>query len=389
MTADSQSNQPTRYKAGAFHPDLEGGRASGSLALTSKGVSFESPKGAVFLPMQGLQVEIGGASQPVIFFKHPEFPRSTIHTDDQSVLKEPLLADRQDIAAQLRSEKRKKVTVATVLLTIFGIFVAGIVLLIASKDRIVTSITNSIPTDWEVKFGDQVFNQIMSGKREITDPALLQQLNVLTEPLLSGIEDSRYPFRFHIVEDPTLNAFAVPGGHVVIHSGLLLAADKPEEVAGVLAHEIAHVTQRHSFRNMVSSLGMSQLIRAFFGDSSGMLAVLANSSELLMNRKFSRDFERDADDKGWEYLMRANIQPDGMIEFFRKLKVQEEKIMPNGASGALSLISTHPATHERMEFLQAKWQKVETKTGFHVFPIDFPKFKEELQSQLKDQKSQN
>lgn len=384
MTADSQSSRAGGYRAGAFHPELEGGNASGTLVLNASGVQFESPKGTVFLPMERLQVEIGGASDPVVFFKHPDFPKTTIHTKDQAVLKEPLLAGRRDIALQLRRDKRTKFTIATVLLGIFGIFVAAIVMLIASKDRIVTSITNSIPTDWEVKFGDRVFQQVMTGKREINDPELLRQLNVLTEPLLNGIKDSRYPFKFHIVEDPTLNAFAIPGGHVVLHTGLLLAADTPEEVAGVLAHEIAHVTQRHSFRSMVSSLGMSQLIQAFFGDSSGLLAVLANSSGFLMDRKFSRDYERDADDKGWEYLMRANIQPEGMIEFFRKLQAEEEQSV-GGAGTALSLISTHPATQERMDFLQEKWNKVQNKSGFHVFPIDFAGFKDDLRKQLKKQ----
>jgi predicted Zn-dependent protease len=194
------------------------------------------------------------------------------------------------------------------------------------------------------------------------------------------------------VEDTTLNAFAMPGGNVVIHSGLLLAADRSEEVAGVLAHEIAHVTQRHGFRSIISSLGLYQVLQLFIGDATGLLAVLANNSAFLIDRKFSRDFEREADNTGWEYLMRANIEPTGMIDFFKKVQIEEKKqleqLHAQGADKVLSFISTHPGTDERISSLEARWQKVQTKTGFHRFDLNYSEFKDSLRTKLHSEPEQ-
>ena len=107
---------------------------------------------------------------------------------------------------------------------------------------------------------------------------------------------------------------------MVIHSGLLMAADSPEEIAGVLGHEIAHVTQRHSIRSIMSSAGLFLVLQTMLGDVTSIVAVLANNSAFLLSRKFSRDFERRADNQGWEYLLAADIKPEGMITFSRRCR---------------------------------------------------------------------
>jgi predicted Zn-dependent protease len=384
MTEETSS--PARYEGGAFHPTLENGRASGFLQLTAAGVRFESDRGTITLPLDGLKVELGGASDRVLFFKHASEPKGTIHTSDHRILEDPVLRSHPELISQVGVVRKKKRMAWVVLLSVVGVLLGLVVALVLSKDRIVAAVAGAVPTDWEVKLGDKIFEQLMTSRRKVDDPELNRQLAIITEPLLRGIKDSRYPFKFHIVEDPTLNAFAVPGGNVVIHSGLLLASDRPEEVAGVLAHEIAHVTRRHGFRSVVSSLGLYQILGAFIGDASGLLAVLANNGAFLLDRKFSRDFEREADLQGWEYLMRANVEPRGMIEFFRKMQLEEKKMtdpLPvEGAESALEIVSTHPATAERLQSLQAKWEAVETKTGFYKFQLNYPEFKDRLRSRL-------
>src|SRR5206468_5365206 len=112
----------------------------------------------------------------------------------------------------------------------------------------------------------------------------------------------------------------VPGGQVFIFSGLLDSVKRPEELAGVLAHEIAHVTRRHSLRNIISSAGLWLTLSALFGDTKGLTSILTDGSQFLLNQKFSRDFEREADDTGWDYLVAANVDPRGMIDFFATIK---------------------------------------------------------------------
>jgi beta-barrel assembly-enhancing protease len=192
------------------------------------------------------------------------------------------------------------------------------------------------------------------------------------------------------VEDATLNAFAMPGGNVVLHSGLLMAAGSPEEIAGVLAHEIAHVTQRHSIRGILSSAGMFLLVQTLLGDVTGVVAVLADNSAFLMNRSFSRDFEREADAHGWDYLLAANIRPAGMIELFERLEREEERqrekmrdVIPvDAGGGALQAMSTHPSTQERMDTLRKKWEKLPSDRIYRNFDLNYQTFKERLQGKL-------
>ena len=151
-----------------------------------------------------------------------------------------------------------------------------------------------------------------------------------------------------------MNAFAMPGGYVVVYTGLLKKVQRKEQLAGVLAHEIAHVTERHALNNIVSSLGVSVLVSAVIGDSSTLESVLAGSSEMLLGQKFSRDAETEADDVAWETLVRSNLDPRGLREFFEILQKEEEKLLGGLMKGALSWLSTHPATEERIARLRQK-----------------------------------
>lgn len=379
-----------RVAGGAFHPDLPNGRASGELLISADAVHFESEKGDFDLPADGMKIELGGASDRLIFFSHSSHPKVVIHTSDHSVLDHPVLMSNPIFAAQ-RAKVRSKKRMAMFLLV--GV-VVGLIGLLAgtflSRDRMVKVAANAVPVDWEVKAGDKLFEQLMVSKKLVTDKQLDAQLKLITDPLVAGIKDNRYPLKFHIIEDPTFNAFAMPGGNVVLHSGLLMAADSPEEIAGVLGHEIAHVTQRHSIRSILSSAGLFLVVQTMLGDVSGIVAVLANNSTFLLSRKFSRDFERDADNNGWRYLLAADIKPDGMITFFKKMQEEEKRLQEkvkeatsiDMSSASLEVLSTHPATEERMKNLQAKWDKLDKKSGYQTFDLNYAQFKDSLRAKL-------
>ena len=379
-----------RVAGGAFHPDLPNGRASGELLISADAVHFESEKGDFDLPANGMKIELGGASDRLIFFSHPTHPQVVIHTSDHSVLDHPVLMNNPVFAAQRAKVRAKKRMAMSVLV---GVVVGVVALLVGTflaRDKMVRAAASSVPVDWEVKAGDKLFEQLMTSKKLVTDKVLEAQLKLITDPLVAGIKDNRYPLKFHIIEDATLNAFAMPGGHVVLHSGLLMAADSPEEIAGVLGHEIAHVTQRHSIRSIISSAGLFLLVQTMLGDVTGIVAVLANNSAFLMDRKFSRDFERDADNNGWRYLLAADIKPEGMITFFKKMQEEEKRLQEKVKeatsidmnSTSLEVLSTHPATEERMKNLQAKWDKLDKKSGYRTFDLNYAQFKDSLRSKL-------
>jgi predicted Zn-dependent protease len=115
---------------------------------------------------------------------------------------------------------------------------------------------------------------------------------------------------------------------------------------------------------------MSLLIRALLGDAEGLLAAAGNTSQFLLNQSFSRDFEREADEVGWDYLVSAGIDPRGMLDFFDTMKREQEKSATGRAANLLPILSTHPATDERMHRLRDKWQAMPNKDAFR--PLGTP-----------------
>lgn len=352
------------YKANAFAPQTKANVHPGTISVSSAGLRFDSPAVTATLPLNGLIVRRGGHNDEQIFFEHPEFPGWSIYSSDPALAADPTLASIPAFARQLKAADRsRRSTPKPVIfgLAFLALLFAGVILLWTQKDRLAEYVANRIPISWEQKFGDRVLAQFESDGTILTNSLWTPAVSNITTRLLPVIDNTGYPFKFHIKQDTNINAFAIPGGHVVILTGLLQHADSAEEVAGVLAHEIAHVTRRHTLRNIVKSAGLLFVLEAAVGDASGLFAMAAEASRYLLEQKFSRDFEREADDTGWSYLIDANIDPRGMTRFFEKLK----QLAANPRlENSLALINTHPATQERIDRLAEKWTQLPKKSPF-------------------------
>jgi predicted Zn-dependent protease len=178
----------------------------------------------------------------------------------------------------------------------------------------------------------------IAGKRTCTGPVGQEALRRLSQRLIDAGNPAAIDVR--VVADPRVNAFAVPSGHVVIFQGLIDAAASPDEVAGVLAHEVSHVLNRHPQRAIVRYAGLAMLGSALFGDTN--LAALA---PVLLTLSYSRSFEREADESALLLLDRAGIDGGGLAAFFTRL----ERSRAGGGAFArgLEYLSTHPPSDER------------------------------------------
>ena len=342
----------------------EGRALSGSIEVTAELVRFAAGAETVEMPLAGLKITRGGYNNEHIFLEHAAQPGWSISTNDAQFLKDPHIMAHPEVAPLVRTLPREHRGhgLAIAALVLIGLLLAFIIALVAARGWIVEKIADRIPVSWEIKMGEQFYSQIKTENKLVNDHGRSNQVAAITKPLIEAVGETGYPFHFHIIEDTNINAFAVPGGHIFIHTGLLAAADTPEEIAGVLGHEIAHVTERHGFRNIINAAGLYLIVQFFFGDTSGLTAVLADGSQMLLRQSYSRDFERQADDAGWQYLVKANIDPRGMIRFFNRLKEEEAK---NPAlRGSLQLLNTHPTSGERMRRLEEKWKKLDRKDGF-------------------------
>ena len=381
--------QKDSFEGGAFHPGFPKGKSSGTLYVTPSQVKFTGTHGSFDLPVEGVQVEEGGASDRLVFFKHPQHPGCSIYTDDKSVLDHPSFRHHRGMQGQKAAIVKRRWLGRAVVIGVFVAIALAIVGLWAAKGPMVGAIARQVPAAWEEKLGELAFKQITTRARLVEDPALQRQLEALTGPLVAGVKSERYKFKFHIVEDASLNAFALPGGTVAIHSGLLLRAERPEEIAGVLAHEIAHVTRQHSVRRMIETLGLYAILGAFFGDTEGLFAILAENSGALLELKFSRDAERDADEQGWGSMLAGDINPRGMITMFQKLDQEHEELKKKaGALGKLEtpgFLSTHPHVKDRITQLEEKWTKLGKKEGYRTFDLNFKEFQNTLRSRLSQQ----
>lgn len=352
------------YKAKAYAPETKASVNDGSLAISHEGVRFESANANTTLPLNGLTLRRGGHNDEQIFFEHPEFAGWSIYSSDPALTNDPVLAANPAFAKQLNAAQRSRTSTPKPVifsLAFFAILLGGFLLLWTQKDRIAEKVANTIPLAWEEKFGDSVFAQFEKDTIDLTNSTWAPALTNITGRLLPVVEQTGYTFKFHIKQDTNVNAFAIPGGHVVILTGLLERADTAEEVAGVLAHEIAHVTRRHSLRNIVKSAGLLVVLQAALGDASGLLAIASEAGRYLLEQKFSRDYEREADEAGWSYLIEAKIDPRGMTRFFEKLN---KMTAGSAMESSLSLINTHPTSQERIDRLTEKWSQVENKNNF-------------------------
>ncbi|MDZ7830824.1 MAG: M48 family metallopeptidase [Desulfobacterales bacterium] len=371
------SSQHGRYAAGAFNEELPGGRASGTLSAAGGYLLFESQAASIRLPLSGITVKPGGAGKRLIFFNHPEVPGWTVYTPDRSILTDFQLAHLPGVQQIRRERRRFRLCSAAAAMMVFIAILASAYGVFKLKVPLTRAVAARVPAEWEENLGDMMIAQFKKQQPFIEDEKPLDLLESFFAPLSQNIPDAGYGFALHVVKNPSINAFALPGGDIVLYTGLIHSADSIEELLGVLAHEAAHVTQQHSMRQLIGSAGVFILVQAFFGDVSGLLAVIVENSEWLINLKYSRDYEREADDTGWQYLMAADIDPRGMITFFEKLNArQPDRDLPVGLKKRLEFLSTHPTTDERIARLKQKAAELSGKTHFRRFEIDVDQLKQ-------------
>jgi len=308
-------------------------------------------------PRPGLRIARGGFDGSRVALCHPRHAGLTLHVADRRILADPALAQDAVLAAQLRAVRRSALPgrLAWLAVVLAGaVVVAGITLLLAGRARLADLAARRVPSAVEALLGQAAFDAVRATTPLVDDAPGQARIEAVAARLAPALGAAPRTLRFHVAARDELNAFALPGGDVVIHRGLLKALQRPEELAGVLAHELAHVTRRHALRGMLETAGLSVLVRALLGDTSGLLA---GGSELLLQRRFSRDLEREADDVGWDALVAARIDPRGMIEAFERLRDEH--------AGA-GLLATHPATEERIAHLRRRWAAVDAEAWVGV-----------------------
>jgi len=234
-----------------------------------------------------------------------------------------------------------------------------------------------LPPQMERRIGEEIMRDIRRDPAYIDDVEVTAYLNTLGGRLSAALPETGQSFNLFALRDNTLNAFALPGGHIGVHSGLILAAQSESELAGVLSHEIAHVTQKHMARMMQQqnqaqpaqwlALALAILAARSSPDASQGILIGATAASTQSMLNYSRDFEREADRIGIQTMARAGFDVRGMASFFERLQ-KFGRLYENNAPGYLR---THPLTLERISDMEnraqgAPYRQVQDSTDFRL-----------------------
>lgn len=349
-------------------------RKSGSARVVGQKIIFEAEGKAVEMPIQGCEITLGGTGNKQAYVTNALKKDVTLQLNQFGIFSDPAF-DNVPAAQKFKKDKNTHNT------TLWGsILVAAIICLLPiymifiERDYLVSQIVERVPPEYDVKLGNLIVQSTLAG--EITDADIIADLNTLVAPLVAAAKQEPFEYKFHIVASDVVNAYALPGGNIIINSALIKETKRPEELLGVLAHEMAHVNERHSMKRIMHSVSVRIFFILLGADPNLVIATLADQADFLASRGYSRDSESEADREGFDYMMQAGIDPSGLQGFFEILKEEESAITSNRL---FALASTHPLTDDRIDDLQQMIDNNDLESQkFPPISIDYEDFKDKV-----------
>jgi len=303
------------------------------------------------IPFAAVRISAGGVNHDHLVVKW-EFGSGarTLYLKDSTLISAfrhaapyEILRELEETAAKVRRVRSRRravwLVVATVLCSVAFFFWFA-------SDLLVDFAVSRIPLEWEQKLGESAYRDFLAQQTVITEGPAIAAVKEITHRLTDSVPDNPYTFEVSLVKSDVVNAFALPGGYVVVFTGLMLKAESGEEVAGVLSHELNHVLRRHGLERIVKQIGLVAVLTILLGDPQGLAGLMKQLGVELLTLKFGRAQETEADLLGVQLLHRAKIDPSGMIRFFERLAQQDKD--------RVEILSTHPMSDDRAERLKAE-----------------------------------
>lgn len=290
--------------------------------------------------IEGIARDLGFNS--LYIFRYGDFPKQTIECKDENllVLLKKLHPEKASFSRKIDLLFNQNGTV------IAGLTCALIGLLLVAYFYILPwfaeTVADKIPIGIETQLGETIYENIISQYQR--NDSLTRFVNDFAKQIDFKTD---YPIEITVVKEDKMNAFALPGGHIVVFDEIISKMKTKEELAALLAHEVAHVHYRHSLKNISRSLSGYLLISLIFNDINGITAVLADNSNMLLNLNYSRFLENDADEKAVGILQANGLNLKGFADLFTLLKSEAKD------SETLTLLSTHPLTDDRINYTKS------------------------------------
>lgn len=252
-------------------------------------------------------------------------------------------------SARLHDPARRGLRLRLTVLAALGAIGAAAALYAWGIPALAGVVAGRVPVAWEERLGESVVSHVAPPDRRCGDAERLRILDGLLAEVTAALPRRDYRFRLLVVDAEGVNAFALPGGRIVLLRGLIERTGSAEELAGVLAHEVQHIVHRHTTQALLRHASTGLLVAATVGDVSGMMAFGLESARALSALSYSRRAEEEADLEGMRLLLAARIDPGGMVSFFETIGGRER----GAGRSAFGYLSTHPATDDRLARLEA------------------------------------
>jgi len=226
-------------------------------------------------------------------------------------------------------------------------FVAVLLVAYLMIESFGTLVTLVLPKSWDEKAGQALYQSLGKDRLKEDTEASKEAQRFFAA---TGFK-SEYPIHIHVDRSPEVNAFALPGGQIIVNQGLIDKVKTPDELAGVLAHELGHVEKRHTFQQLARTGVLYILVSALIGDVSGIVAVVVDNGQAIFGLTYNRRMEEEADAYAVQQMLAQGLDPKGIAQFFKVLE-QEEK--EHGYDAVPDILRTHPATPERIADIKAE-----------------------------------
>jgi beta-barrel assembly-enhancing protease len=246
----------------------------------------------------------------------------------------------QPLIEKKSSSLKYILALSTVILTVLAVVYFLVVPWVAER------FAKVVPKDTEVQIGETMFKSTIA-QYSVNDSAT----KVINEFFKQIKRPQDYDIKITVVNNPQVNAFAMPGGNIVVFDGIIKKMDAYPQLAALLGHEFSHVQYRHTTRSIFRSMGGYLFIAALVGDANGVVSIIADNANSLQNLGYSRGLEHEADEEGFKLLVDNQIDPKGMLQLFEKLEEETKgQDMPE-------FLSSHPVTQSRKDFAKEEIDK--------------------------------
>ena len=246
-----------------------------------------------------------------------------------------------------------------ILLVIAGVLFVGGYFMVREINKSDFELSYQVSIEQEEELGNALKDMMIDQYTIVEDNLADSAIQVIKTRLITAIDSTPYRYEIKIIRNEQINAFTMPGGNIYIFSGLIKAADSPEEVAAVLAHEIGHAEKRHVVTRLINDMSVTAILSILSGGDPSMIAEILKS---VAGNKFNREQEMEADKFGLQLLEDSQIPPKALARFFERLNDKELDYNED-----LEILMTHPHNNKRIE--QAR--KYKTRNNFKAEALNF------------------